>query len=117
MNISLYAHGGSANHGCEALARSTIQSLEKRNKFTLLSERPEEDLKYGLNEIARIESSQDPLPEGLQGLLYKLKMKFMHDERIYYKTIYRNAIRKSGNTDLAIAIGEDNYCYKGFAEH
>lgn len=29
MNISLYAHGGSANHGCEALARSTIQSLEK----------------------------------------------------------------------------------------
>ena len=40
----------------------------------------------------------------------------MHDECIYYKTIYRNAIRKSGNTDLAIAIGGDNYCYKGFAE-
>lgn len=116
MNISLYAHGGSANHGCEALARSTIQSLEKGNKFTLLSERPEEDLKYELNEIARIESSRDPLPEGLQGLLYKLKMKFMHDECIYYQTIYRNAIRKSGNTDLAIAIGGDNYCYKGFAE-
>lgn len=116
MNISLYAHGGSANHGCEALARSTIQSLEKGNKFTLLSECPEEDLKYGLNEIARIEFSRDPLPEGLQGLVYKLKMKFMHDERIYYKTIYRNAIRKSGNTDLAIAIGGDNYCYKGFAE-
>lgn len=116
MNISLYAHGGSANHGCEALARSTIQSLGKGNKFTLLSERPEEDLKYELNEIARIESSRDPLPEGLQGLLYKLKMKFMHDECIYYQTIYRNAIRKSGNTDLAIAIGGDNYCYKGFAE-
>lgn len=116
MNISLYAHGGSANHGCEALARSTIQSLEKGNKFTLLSERPEEDLKYELNEIARIESSRDPLPEGLKGLLYKLKMKFMHDECIYYQTIYRNAIRKSGNTDLAIAIGGDNYCYKGFAE-
>lgn len=116
MNISLYAHGGSANHGCEALARSTIQSLEKRNKFTLLSEHPEEDLKYGLNKITRIEASRDPLPEGLQELVYKLKMKFMHDERIYYKTIYRNAIRKSGNTDLAIAIGGDNYCYKGFAE-
>lgn len=116
MNISLYAHGGSANHGCEALARSTIQSLEKGNKFTLLSERPEEDLKYGLNEIARIESSQDVLPEGLQGFLYKLKMKFTHDERIYYKSIYRNAIRKSGDTDIAIAIGGDNYCYKGFAE-
>lgn len=116
MNLSLYAHGGSANHGCEALARSTIQSLEKGNKFTLLSERPEEDLKYGLNEIARIESSQDTLPVGLQGFLYKLKMKFTHDERIYYKSIYRNAIRKSGDTDIAIAIGGDNYCYKGFAE-
>lgn len=116
MNLSLYAHGGSANHGCEALARSTIQSLGKGNQFTLLSERPEEDLKYGLNEITRIESSQDTLPVGLQGFLYKLKMKLTHDERIYYKSIYRNAIRKSGDTDIAIAIGGDNYCYKGFAE-
>lgn len=116
MNLSLYAHGGSANHGCEALARSTIQSLGEGNQFTLLSERPEEDLKYGLNEITRIESSQDTLPVGLQGFLYKLKMKLTHDERIYYKSIYRNAIRKSGDTDIAIAIGGDNYCYKGFAE-
>ena len=41
---------------------------------------------------------------------------FNYQEYLYYKNIYRNFIKKSGDTDLAIAIGGDNYCYRGFAE-
>lgn len=117
MRISLYAHGGSANHGCEALVRSTIKLIGiSKHIFTLLSEAPEEDFKYGIDEIARIESSHDTLSEGWRGALYRIKMKMTNDQRVYYKNIYRNFIKKSGDTDLAIAIGGDNYCYRGFAE-
>ena len=30
--IFLYAHGGSGNHGCEAIVRSTIKILKNQSK-------------------------------------------------------------------------------------
>lgn len=48
----LYSHDGSGNHGCEALVRTTIELLKDKNSsFTLSSTRPEEDIKYGINEL------------------------------------------------------------------
>lgn len=117
MRVSLYAHGGSANHGCEALVRSTVKMIKKTDTvFTLLSERPEEDLHYKLDKIARIEQSHDSFSKGLRGLTCKLQMKLTGNDCFYYQNIYRNFIKKSGETDLAVAIGGDNYCYQGFAE-
>ena len=43
----LYGHGGSANHGCEALVRTTAELLDyKNNRITLASFRPDDDRKY-----------------------------------------------------------------------
>ena len=40
----LYAHGGSHNHGCEALVRTTIDALElSKNETTVVSQNPDED--------------------------------------------------------------------------
>ena len=47
--IALYSHGGSANHGCEAIVRSIVTSLTDEfpgERFTLVSLRREEDEKY-----------------------------------------------------------------------
>lgn len=55
--VILYAHGGSANHGCEAIVRSTIQILiVKFNQFILLSNEPNEDKYYGINNLATLKS-------------------------------------------------------------
>ena len=51
--IFLYAHGGSGNHGCEAIVRSTIKILKNQN-VVLISSKPEEDKKYELEKICKI---------------------------------------------------------------
>lgn len=118
MNISLYAHGGSENHGCEALVRSTIKVLDKygKNNYKLLSESPAQDIKYGINEIADVLNAKDKLPTGLKSLFYRINMSISKDETVYYNEIYRRFVKKVGSADWALAIGGDNYCYKGFPE-
>lgn len=51
----LYYHGGSCNHGCEALVRTTSELLDyKENKITLCSFRPDDDRKYGIDKLCDI---------------------------------------------------------------
>lgn len=117
MNIALYAHGGSANHGCEALVRSAIKVLGTSHKYTIFSEKPKEDEKYGLNEIANIRATQSAIPvKGLSSLLYKIRQKFSQNDKVYYQYLYKNFINKNDDFQLALAIGGDNYCYSGFLE-
>ena len=116
MNIVLYGHGGSRNHGCEAIVRSTIHLLGKGHIYTLLSERPDEDYEYGLDSILKIVPSRNPLPSGFRLLLYKIEMKLRRSDRVYYKYVYRSFIKRIGPCDLAIAVGGDNYCYDGMFE-
>ncbi len=117
MRVVLYAHGGSGNHGCEALVRSTMQAIgEEGNTFTIVSERPADDYLYGLDAKATIVESQQPVRTGLPGLLYRLRMKCKPNDRIYYQEVYRSLVSRVGSCDIAIAIGGDNYCYTGFTE-
>ena len=39
--VRLYAHGGSGNHGCEAIVRTTVKMLE--SPAVLATTAPEED--------------------------------------------------------------------------
>lgn len=61
-NLYLYAHGGSENHGCEAIVRSTLDLLKEApfEKKILISSRPHEDIKYGINELCEIENDIMP---------------------------------------------------------
>ena len=49
--IFLYNHGGSENHGCEALVR-TVCELFKEEDIILYSEMPQQDLHYGIQQFA-----------------------------------------------------------------
>ena len=115
MRIALYAHGGSGNHGCEALVRSTIKVLGS-HEYIIMSENAQEDFKYDLNKLALIKSSHLPLRKGFHRLWYSINMKLQHKDCIYYNEIYRDFTNQLGNCDLALAIGGDNYCYKGLWE-
>ena len=81
-----------------------------------MSERPEEDIEYGMDSITTILPSQNPLPRGFRKLGYLIKMKICRSEKVYYRYIYKSFINRIGPCDLAIAIGGDNYCYDGMLE-
>ena len=115
MRIGLYAHGGSGNHGCEAVARSTMR-FHGKHEYTLFSECPDEDFRYGLGELASIVPSQNDLPRGLGQLAYYIRMMIAKNDNAYWSMRYRDFSKKIKGLDLALAIGGDNYCYNGFLE-
>lgn len=116
MKIALYAHGGSKNHGCEALVRSAIESIGHQHEYILLSENPGEDEYYGLDKLAIITEATDRLPSGFGAALYRIKAKINGADKTYNNYIYRSVADKIAGCDVAIAIGGDNYCYKGYLE-
>lgn len=114
-NIYMYAHGGSGNHGCEAIVRSTIGLLENIpvNKIILVSSRSEEDKKYGVSELCEVvdeKSTYSKYSIGFLSAYWRLKV---HKDYIPMdKLEYRNTFYKMKKGDIALSIGGDNYCYK-----
>ncbi len=110
--VFLYAHGGSGNHGCEAIVRSTAQILEG-NELFLISSRPEEDRRYGVSDVATVILDTDgSLQYGSWDFVkayaaLKLSKDFIPLEKLRYKPAFDH-IRRG---DIALSIGGDNYCY------
>lgn len=46
-SIFLYNHGGSENHGCEALVRTASALIKNKAKLLLFSNEPQQD--FGMN--------------------------------------------------------------------
>ena len=82
--IHLYFHGGSGNHGCEAIVRSTVGLLG--GEITLLSQYPQQDLSYGVDQICRVaEDTNVPLHRGsLKWFLSSLETKLTGKQDLYY---------------------------------
>ena len=114
----LYGHDGSANHGCEAIVRTTTDVLgQDKNHTILVSAKPEEDIKYHVSDSCRIikrGEKVDKIKKNVQFIkaYYDLKIKhdyesmdFLSEERVFRDRFYLN------NKDLALSIGGDSYCY------
>lgn len=110
----LYYHGGSANHGCEALVRTTAELLDyKNNRISLASFRPEDDKKFGIEEYCDIHKMYEEKPVSrfdTRWLKAYAQLKVKHNYHPIEDLPILNAIgaRKG---DIAISIGGDNYCY------
>lgn len=110
MNVVLYGNGGSGNHGCEAIVRGTHALLD--GKIVLLSTAPEQDEKYGLNEIADIILAKENRRRNLQFIKAYIKMKLTGDFEEMDGLPYLPAIDKIRETaSVACSVGGDNYCY------
>lgn len=109
-NLYFYTHGGSENHGCEAIAY-TLKNVLKQD-VTLFSANPQEDEKYSLAECMNIRPDRQKFEiQGLKKFVYKVNYKLSKNEMTYYKEIYKDFIKNIDKDGLYISIGGDNYCY------
>ena len=112
-NINLYYHGGSKNHGCEAIVRSTNKILNM--PLNLYSKSPEEDKYYGIDKLMNIEYDNETFfsKMTLKYLISALYIKLFNSTIKNTQFKRENLIRNIKNNDICLSIGGDNYCYAG----
>lgn len=111
MKIILYPHGGSGNHGCEAIVRAT-KKITESIYATLFSSRPEEDCKYGINKICTIKKEHLSLSHfSFRYLKAFLKKYFLNTSDAFDHAVYHHLFQNAKTCDYALSIGGDNYCY------
>ena len=107
-----YAHGGSGNHGCEAIVRASARILGG-NELFLISSKPEEDRQYGVSDVASVILDTDgSVPRRSLDFVkayaaLKLRGDFIPMEKLRYRAAFDHIQRG----DFALSIGGDNYCY------
>lgn len=110
----LYPHGGSGNHGCEAIVRATGSILD--DDIQLYSNRCEEDRKYGLESVCKLFSPQKALKKDLSYFIAQFKRNVLGRKNALDCLAYSGIIKNVKKGDVYLSIGGDNYCY-GINEH
>ena len=109
----LYYHGGSANHGCEAIVRTTLKILDA--EAVLYTSGINEDKRYGLDEIVSLEPDEERRldPRSFENLFAAVMHKLRDDDFYYTTQSHRTFFNQVKEGDVYFSIGGDNYCYKG----
>lgn len=108
MKKVMYMHTGSANHGCEALVRTTAQLLGGPEDVILWSMAKNEDVYYGsAKEVEQVLESEEIKRGTIAYFEALIKRRILHQKDANMKIFLREAFRDS----IAISIGGDNYCY------
>jgi polysaccharide pyruvyl transferase WcaK-like protein len=103
----LYGHGGSYNHGAEAIIKSTIK-LIKRNypdSYIILSTHfKQQDIEFNM-----------PIDEYCERDMYYVELdKYTSEKGKYDKLIYKSTIDKIDKDTICLSVGGDNYCYENW---
>ncbi len=116
MKAFFYPHGGSGNHGCEAIVRTTKNILAKadpRYEFILCTDDVQQDIRYGISGFEFVQSntinrlSAESIAEKF---INKYFHKYSRATMLRVKDIANNIQAKS----LCLSIGGDCYSYKDY---
>lgn len=104
-------HGGSGNHGCEAIVRCTskiIKEFVPKAELCLWSTGKDEDIKYGVDKVV------DKLLGTAEMNRKSLDFIFAYIKEIVFKrenAMYDLFLKKLFKDAVVISVGGDNYCY------
>lgn len=108
--IMLYNHGGCANHGCEAIVRSTAALFAGRAKLSLSSDQAESDRAAGLEGLERIIASEIA-PLSIRRIINSIAFRLGQKREDEVARKYGTTIDLGRRSDICLSIGGDTYCY------
>ena len=101
-------HGGSGNHGCEAIVRTSAELLGGPKDLVLWTGSKAEDCKYGVEKLFESMVVSEELRRfSLAYFESQIKKKLLGRKNAIKEVFIKHLFKDS----IAISIGGDNYCY------
>ncbi len=106
----MFPHGGSGNHGCEAIVRTTGKMLEK-HEIILYSSGIDEDNKYLDNDIKIMAPTRNIKKASINYWKAFVKANIWNQKDAFDALYYQPVIEACDSDTILLSIGGDNYCY------
>lgn len=108
--LVLYLHGGSGNHGCEAIINSTCHMLGDIPKL-LVTNNEQEDRHYSLEPLCDILQERKIAEHFFAHVWYYVWRKVFHDPESFMRYRFREVMGER-LAPLCLSTGGDMYCYE-----
>lgn len=108
--VVMYLHGGSGNHGCEAIVNSTCHMIEDIPKL-LVTNSEKEDRFYSLEPLCDILEERKIAEHFFAHVWYYAWRALFHDPESFMRYRFRAVLGKN-RAPLYMSIGGDMYCYE-----
>jgi len=107
--LVMYLHGGSGNHGCEAIVNSTCRMTEELPKL-LVTNSEKEDRFYSLEPLCDILQERKIAEHFFAHVWYYLWRAVFHDPEAFMRYRFRQVLGRN-RAPLYLSVGGDMYCY------
>ena len=108
--LVMYLHGGSGNHGCEAIVNSTCHMIEDI-PVLLVTNSAKEDQTYSLAPLCDILEERRIREHFFAHVWYYAWRKIFHDPESFMRYRFKEVLGKN-RSPLYLSIGGDMYCYE-----
>lgn len=108
--IVMYLHGGSGNHGCEAIINCTCHMLEEIPKLVVTNSE-QEDRRYSLEPLCDILEERKIAEHFFAHVWYYVWRKVFRDPESFMRYRFRDVLGKK-LAPLYLSVGGDMYCYE-----
>lgn len=108
--LVMYLHGGSGNHGCEAIVNSTCHMIEEIPKL-LVTNSEKEDKFYSLQPLCDILQERKIAEHFFAHVWYYVWRALFHDPESFMRYRFREVLGKK-RAPLYVSVGGDMYCYE-----
>lgn len=108
--LVMYLHGGSGNHGCEAIVNSTCRMIEEIPKL-LVTNSEQEDRQYLAASLCDILQERKIAEHFAAHVWYYVWRKIFHDPESFMCYRFHRVLGKE-LAPLYLSIGGDMYCYE-----